>query len=527
MFGKKSIWIVSREYAGIAEAGGVKNVTASLAEGLHNEGFDVSVFIPLYGCTVLDEVTDFTPVGESSVIRSEHREYTVRFARGNFKGVRFVFIMHSGFSEKAAVYTYTEEEERINPRHVQGSGHEDSLLLNVLFQKGVLEYGLFCVKNGGNALPDIIHCQDATAALVPFIARNDDAYRSCYKDTAFAVTIHNAGNGYRHEMPGLSQAASLLNMDETLFNGALIAGHAEPYLLAEKYAALTTVSPWYAKELCDPENEDAGALSKEFAGRGIRITGITNGIEYEKYDPRDTAVSMLPVPFNPAAGDFKGKYACRTELLNRYALERYGNLCSESGLYQYGFIECAENAVFFSYHGRIVHQKGTNILAEAAQIVMERNKDTRFIVTGQGATELEKQQASLALRFPGRYLYLRGYNRPSARLCVAVSDFIVLPSIFEPCGLEDLIAQIYGTLPVAHACGGLQKIEDGKTGFLYQDNSPHVLAELLLDLAEQRRKNPAHFEQLAVQAALSVQIRFSWKKIIKTSYIPFYEGLRP
>lgn len=523
MSAKKRIWIVSREYAGIAEAGGVKNVTASLAEGLYNEGFDVSVFIPLYGCTVLDGVNDFTPVGESSAIRSEDREFTVQFARGIFRNIRFVFIIHSGFSEKKAVYTYTEEEQRINPRHVQGRGHEDSLLLNVLFQKGVLEYGRLYADD---AVPDIIHCQDAAAALVPFIARCDDAYRAFYKNTAFAVTIHNAGNGYRHEMSGLLQAASLLNMDESLFSGALIGGRAEPYLLAEKYAALTTVSPWYAQELCDPKNEDAGALSKEFAERSVRITGITNGIEYEKYDPRNTAVSMLPYPFNPADGDFKGKYECREDFLNRYSSERYGSACPESGLYQYGFISRAENAVFFSYHGRIVHQKGTDILAAAAQIVMERNKNARFIVTGQGASELEKEQAALALRFPGRYLYLRGYNRPLARLCVAVSDFIVLPSIFEPCGLEDLIAQIYGTLPVAHACGGLQKIEDGKTGFLYKDNRPDVLADLLLDLAEQRHKEPAHFERLAVQAARSVQNRFSWKKIIKTSYIPFYEGLR-
>lgn len=520
---KKRIWIVSREYAGIAEAGGVKNVTASLAEGLCKEGFEVSVFIPLYGCTVSDAIGDFISLEAGASIRAEDAEYTVSFARGTFKGVRFIFIVHPAFGEKKAVYTYTEEEERMNPRHVKGRGHEDSLLLNVLFQRGVLEYGRLYDRT---VLPDIIHCQDAAAALVPFIARSDEAYRTLYKETAFAVTIHNAGNGYRHEMPCLSQAASLLNMDESLFSDVLIGGRAEPYLLAEKYAALTTVSPWYAEELCDPENEAAGSLSKEFAGRGVQIIGITNGIEYEKYDPRDTSVSMLPFPFDPSCGDFTGKYECRAELLNRYSSERYGSPCSESGLYQYGFIERAENAVFFSYHGRIVHQKGTDILAEAAQIVMERNKDARFIVTGQGASELEKQQASLALRFPGRYLYLRGYNRSSARLCVAVSDFIVLPSIFEPCGLEDLIAQIYGTLPIAHACGGLQKIEDGKTGFLYQDNSPDVLAELLLDLAEQRRKNPARFEHLAVQAALSVQSRFSWKKIIKTSYIPFYEGLR-
>ena len=513
---EKTIWFVSREYAGIAEAGGVKNVAASLAEGLYQEGCTVCVFMPLYGCTVLNGITDFIISPCSARIKSGGKEYTVYFATGSFHGISFVFTVHSLFTEKMGIYTYTEDEERLNQGHVQGRGHEDSLLLNVLFQKSVLEYGRL-----QSLSPDIIHCQDAPSALVPFFARTEAAYVDTYAKTAFVVTIHNAGNAYRHEIP-YEQAASLLGTNAPLPQDAVIENRVEPYLLAEKYATFTTVSPWYADELRDPANKNAGALACAFAERKTPIAGITNGIEYAKYDPRNTAVSTLPYAFDPASGDLCGKYECRKDFLSRYCFNRFGYPCPQSGLYQYGFIDHAENAVFFSYHGRIVHQKGTDILAAAAKIILEQNDDVRFIVTGQGNGELEKKQAALAAHFPGKYLYLRGYSRPSARLCVAVSDFIVLPSIFEPCGLEDFIAQIYGTIPVAHACGGLQKISDRKTGFLYKNNTADTLAKVLLELTAEKQNNPDFFKDIAVRAACNVQTEYSWKKIIQNQYIPLY-----
>ena len=539
---QKKIWLVSREYAGVAEAGGVKNVTASLAEGLQKEHYDVTVFIPFYGCTFLNELKDFTLIPDLRAdIASEGRTYTIAYAAAHYKGVRLVFIVHSLFTAKLGVYTYTEDEQRIKAEYLPGRGHADSNLLHVLFQKGVLEYG---VKT--SSVPGIIHCQDAAAALVPFIARNDASYAHAYKETRFALTIHNAGNAYRHEIESAQKAASLLNLPERLFEQSLINGRCEPYLLAEPYAALTTVSPWYAQELTDPSEPNSGGLSAVFARRGTRITGITNGISYAKYDPEKTEASMLPYAFDPASGDFAGKYRCRTDFLTRFAADNAsaggthtaGTSCaggfsndackSALPLKQYGFLDVPDDrkAVFFSYHGRIVHQKGTDILAKAARIVLRENGDARFIVTGQGSSELEREHEGLAHDFPGKYLYLRGYDRRAARLCVAVSDFIVLPSVFEPCGLEDFIAQIYGTLPIAHACGGLRKIIDGKTGFLYDENTPQVLAGIMLTSARLMHGNPTFVQTCAAYASRHVQSTYAWDNIIKNEYIPFYENLK-
>ncbi|MGI5172056.1 glycogen/starch synthase [Treponema sp. OMZ 840] len=537
---QKTIWLVSREYAGIAEAGGVKNVVRALAEQLYQNNFNVCVFIPLYGCTAVQKIRDFKIREHAARIKAENREYTLHFAEGLFHHISFVFIIHSLFTEKSGVYTYTEAEERLNHRHMQGKGHEDALLLNVLFQKGVLEYGRLCAAKDikRNSIPDIIHCHDAAAALIPFIARNDALYDNTYNTTRFVLTIHNAGNAYRHEIDK-DRAALFLQLPEHLFDGCVISGCCEPYLLAEPYAELTTVSPWYAKELTDPRDANSGGLSAVFARRNTRITGITNGIEYDTYNPANISVSMLPHTFNPSAGDFTGKYRCRKEFIEYYSNPFHKKNRPE--LKQYGFLlppdtmpipdstmpdtNGLHKTVFFSYHGRMVHQKGTNILADAAKIVLKNCDYVRFIVTGQGNTELEKQQEALADQFPGKYLYLRGYERSAARLCVAVADFIVLPSIFEPCGLEDFIAQLYGTIPIAHACGGLQKIVDGKTGFLYADNTPDTLARILSALAAKKQKNPDFFTALAAKAAQYVQNEYSWKKIISTAYIPLYENV--
>ena len=152
---------------------------------------------------------------------------------------------------------------------------------------------------------------------------------------------------------------------------------------------------------------------------------------------------------------------------------------------QYGYLEALDDkTVIFSYHGRLVHQKGLEVIEKAIPLCIKQNPNIRFVITGQGDVRLEEQQIKLANEFPGKVLYLKGYHRALARLCVAISDFIVLPSFFEPCGLEDFIASIVGTIPLAHKTGGLQKIVDKETGFLYSPNTHEELCKNILSLVD-------------------------------------------
>ena len=145
------------------------------------------------------------------------------------------------------------------------------------------------------------------------------------------------------------------------------------------------------------------------------------------------------------------------------------------------------------------------------------------MITGQGDVRLEEQQIKLANEFSGKVLYLKGYHRALARLCVAISDFIVLPSFFEPCGLEDFIASIVGTIPLAHKTGGLQKIVDKETGFLYSSNTHEELCKNILSLVDFKNNEKSAFISMIKNASNKVHFEYDWNIVIKNCYIPLYE----
>ncbi len=528
----RSVWIATREYAGIAEAGGVKNVACSLAESLARKGVSVTVFIPRYGFVesagMLLFSTDVAVAGET------HR---VCFYSLSARGVRIILVDAHVFAEKRAVYVYTETDEKVIPGAKRGKGHMDVDLVNMLFQRSVLAFAL-----ASETVPEVLHCQDAHTAILPALARNDSAYARLFERTATVVTVHNAGPGYRQAIPGLERAARMTGLPEIALARALFNGNVEPFLLAAEYGALTTVSPWYANELTDPAfDRFSEGISGELRRRRIEVTGITNGIDFHRYDPRDTALSLLPYPYDPIEGEFSGKYRCREEFARWLASDE-----AVPGIVKYGRLSACADSVYFSYHGRIAWQKGLDVLEKAARSTLDTLPGARFVVLGQGDPALEALFVMLSQRYEGRVAYISGYERNLARLAVAISDFIVLPSAFEPCGLEDFIAQIFGTIPVAHAVGGLRKIEDGISGFLYgsadDDNDSLELARLLVDLGkpvselgvragEDRARYGAgcaaveEYRRIISYAATRVRDISNWDAIAEASYIPLYRKI--
>lgn len=513
------IWLVAREYAGLAEAGGVKNVTCSMAEGLARSGSEVTAFLPLYG------FMDVRPSPVLSVgIDVGDTAYPVEYSSLEHNGVRIILVAAPVFSDKRQVYVYTEAEASAIPGASRGSGHLDVDVMNVLFQKAVAR---FAVETGER--PGIVHCHDAHAALLPALARHDPLYSAAFRDAAFFVTIHNAGPGYRQPLGKPAYAARLTGLDAAILDAATLEGEVEPFLLSAPCATLTTVSPWYAGELTDPlYDARTGGFSGELRRRGIFVTGITNGMDRPRYCPRFTERSLLPFAFDPPSGDLAGKYLCRGALVARFSGD------AEPGdIYPVGSARDAEDAVWFCYQGRIVPQKGLAVFADAARILLESEPRARFVTMGQGVPSLEDALYALAEAFPGRFLFLRGYERALARLVVASSDFLVLPSEYEPCGLEDYIGQIYGTLPIARAVGGLNKIRDGETGFLYGGdpipNDPADLAAALTGILRDfargggRRFVGGRFLRMIRNAARSVEVEADWGRIIREEYLPLYE----
>lgn len=534
----KSLWLVAREYAGFAEAGGVKNVVKALAEYAAQDGFAVTVFLPRYGNNT-ERLDTCTGAADIRVADTLHPVRYFELSRG---GIRFVFVDSPLFTEKKDVYTYCTEELEYFRKKLQrpdlkkGEGYVDSDQMNMLFQKAVYCYGL-----QQRTAPDVLHCHDAHTALPPAFIFSRLTGRNLFAHTRALITIHNAGDGYRQSLYSLDHALSITGLPHSVLEYGLSGGMVEPFLAGAPYAELTTVSPWYADQLTHPEQSPySHGFSQILAEKKLLITGITNGIDFTAYDPRNTAVSGLPFAFDIQKEDFDGKYACRS-----FLLEHLRSIYPPFRLYKevqwLGTLSPHESGkeVYAVYHGRFVHQKGVEVLLKTIPLMLQSCPQIRFILMGQGNPALETEAITLTEVFSGQVVYCKGYNRQAARLVTAAADFIILPSLFEPCGLEDLIAQIYGTLPIANAQGGLKKIIHGKTGFLY-DGSPdgkgvdtgvhaQALMEAVLCQTEYflrsgctRLLDIPFFKQMILYAYQALLTEFSWKEVFHNRYRPLY-----
>ena len=520
-----NIWIASMECASLAEAGGVKNVTYSFCKELTYLGKKVTLFIPFYSFTNLKNTIDLNRNHLNNIkINLCGKTETVNFYKARYATVNFkiVFVYHPAFFEKEAVYTYTEHEQALNENHRKGSGHADTLFLDTLFAKSVAEYAKLI---DAEALPDLVHCQDASTAMIPAFIKEASKTEDRLSNIKSVVTIHNAGPAYHHSFFDMAQAEYHTGLSRNILCGALNNCCIEPFLLAQiSGAALTTVSVEYAEELFKSRNlRETDGLSDIFYQRHIKIKGITNGIDYDNYNPNRKEVSELPYVFNPEKCDLKGKYKCREYFINEY-LQNKELKELVYGSFEPGCAEKKEN-IFISYHGRIAGQKGISVLIQAIPLIISHNPKVHFIITGQGELFLESQIKELTERFKGKIIFINCYDKKAARLTTVSGDFIVLPSQFEPCGLEDFIAQIYGTLPIAHKTGGLNKILDDKTGFLYRNNTPAELAARVGEAINIKTDDFPQMMKMIVDAANYVHEKYLWKSVILQEYIPFFEKI--
>lgn len=515
------LWIVSMECAGIAEAGGVKNVSFSLCKEFAALKHKVTLFIPVFKCNTWDLIQDHSTLFETEIPICGKTE-KVTFSKGLCTDGNFdvVFINHKCYAEKEAVYTYTEHEQSLNPENKKGNGHKDAQLKDILFQKAVCAYGKSLNKS---EIPDIIHCQDASTAVLPAFINNE----KCYKKTKCVVTIHNCGPAYHHEFSSIGEAAWYTGLSTELLENSLNKNRCEPFLIAANSGAyLTTVSEDYAQEIVSPFNVDiTDGLSPLFAEKKINITGITNGFDFDRYNPQNTKESLLPFEFNPEKNELDGKYKCRKYFIqNIVNTENYD--CT--GIKKYGILECSSDyskEIYFAYHGRITSQKGINVLTEAIPGILQNFPNVRFVIAGQGDPQLEDELIELTKMYKGKITFMNGYNRVIARLSSAICDFIVLPSFFEPCGLEDFIAQVFGTIPVAHKTGGLNKIIDGETGFLYDHNNTEVLIAKLSEVIMTKQLKPAVITRIMKNGALTVRKDYLWKNVVQKKYLPFFKEI--
>lgn len=513
----RKILILTREYDGLAGAGGVKDFTAQLAAALARKGNrQVTVMLPCYGFMDPEALgfvlSDLSLEVEMNYVGRERRE-SVRFWEAERDGVRIVLVDADRYAEKGGVYTYTGAEAAAAPSHRQGQAHYDYFAMNLLLQKAAIARLVRL-----NERPEIIHCQDGHTALVPALIRENEGYRHYFQQTGCLVTIHNAGVGYHQEVGDLAFAERITGLPSRVILANQLNARFDPFLAASAYSLLNTVSENYARELQESEDDDlTGGLGHKLLTRGVILEGVTNGIEPDHYDPSQPERLGLPAGFSPEQGQWSGKARCRSELVTTLAT---GN---SSGVLQTGNLDSHPSQPLFTFIGRFTAQKGVDKLIGALETLLPLDKKFQMLIMGSGEKETEEALVRLAgtEEYRGRICLLRGYDEQLAMRVYAAGDFFVIPSRYEPCGLTDFIAQLFGNLPVVHHIGGLVKVVDGVTGLAYREHNSAALMGAMLKAMELFRSEPAKLREMREAAVAHIRANYTWEIVVER-YLALY-----
>lgn len=349
--------------------------------------------------------------------------------------------------------------------------------------------------------PEIIHCHDWQTALVPVYLQKNYKPDLFFYDTRTVFTIHNVA--YHGDFP--HSALSEISLDDSLFNSEALEYYSHVNLLKGGIVfadALTTVSRRYAREIQTAEFGVGleGVLQKNAA----RLRGILNGADYDAWNP---ATDPL-IPANYSVENLEGKRECKRALLERMGVNSPVLTRPVLGIVS-----------------RFDRQKGFDLLAESSESLAAL--DVYLVVLGTGAREYEELFERLALKHPGKFLVKVAYDNTLAHLIEAGSDIFLMPSRYEPCGLNQMYSLKYGTVPVVRATGGLEDTIEGfdgtsGTGFKFHDYTGAALLDAISRALEAYRW-PRLWARIMLRG---MRKEFSWSRSA-LEYVDLYRSLVP
>ena len=404
------ILFVSSEVAPFAKTGGLGDVSAALPRQLHGLGHDVRVVVPMYA-RVQGRGHAFTEVVPEMVFSLG--ELTVRAAVFSAplpgSGVPVYFVRCPALYDRANIYDTAGDE------HLRFAALNWAALK--LCQH--LQFG-----------PDIVHCNDWQTSLVPLLLRTLFLWDRLFAGTRTVLTIHNLGHQGTFDA-GLLGACGLGPVADRLHQDQLRDGRFSFLLTGILYAnALTAVSPTYAREIQTPEH--GVGLDGFLRGRADVLRGILNGIDDDEWDPAADPHTAAPY----SADDLDGKERCKADLL------------AGAGL------PYRRDVPLVGVVSRLAWQKGFD-LCEAVLPAMLARRRFQLVVLGTGEARYEEFFRRLAQAFPRQVAYVPAFSEKLAHAIEAGSDMFLMPSRYEPCGLNQMYSLRYGTAPIVHRTGGL------------------------------------------------------------------------
>ena len=481
---KLTVCLLASEAAPLSKTGGLADVSGALTKYLHSAGHDVRLFTPFY----------------KSIDRSRLSVQPLQ-ALQNFEvpvGPHlYVFSVFVAQLPDSAAPVYLLDCPVLYHRPTLYTTDVDEHLRFLAFTRAA-----FMVCQRMNWSPRILHCNDWHTAFAPLFLKTLYDSDPLFKSTRSVLTIHNIGyqgvfSAAAVADVGLGPKSHLLHQDE------LRAGHINPLRHGIMYAdAITTVSPTHAHEICT--DQYGMGLQDSLRARGNAVIGILNGVDYDEWDPRrDRHITQH---FDP--DHLQVKAALKREFVERMKLD------------------ITPDVPLAGLVTRLARQKGIDLMIKALPHVLSR-RPFGLVVLGSGDRPYEQFFEGLQADFPGRVVFRRGYDEGLSHWIEAASDLFIMPSLYEPCGLNQMYSLRYGTVPIVRRTGGLADSvehydrETGTgTGVVFNDFDSDALV-WALNTALDLYAAPEHWQRLVRNG---MRCDFSWQRQ-GGLYVELYERL--
>jgi starch synthase len=457
-------------------------VTTALTRQLDSQGHDARLFLPFYSRIARTDA-HFTPVSFIQNVSLPLAGQTVPFS------------LWTGRIPGADATIYLVDCPQLFHRAGLYTGGNDEALRFAFFTRAVIES---CQRMGWG--PDVFHLNDWHTALLPLYLRTIYSWDELFRHSRSLLTIHNIGyqGVFPHEV---LKAVELAEHSDLLWREDLEAGHFSFLKTGIQYAeALSTVSPTHAAEICTPDyGMGLDALLRE---RADHLVGILNGVDYGDWDP----ATDRHLSHRYSLADLSGKRRTRDDVLARLGL------APEPVAPVLGIVS------------RLVAQKGFELLFDVLPQALAHH-DLRLLALGSGEERYERFFSELARAFPDRVCFYRGYHDELAHLIEAAADVFLMPSLYEPCGLNQMYSLRYGTPPLVRRTGGLaDSVQpwDGAagTGFVFQQFTADGFARALQQ-ALSAFSDPASWRRLVENG---MRQDFSWERQ-GAEYVRLYRRL--
>jgi starch synthase len=465
---------LSAECYPVAKVGGLGDVVGALPKYLCQAGIKASVILPYYDRKFVHEHTFDLVFKSTAKLGAKAFDYTILRERNKTLGFELYLIQIPGLLERPEIYCYPDEIEQF-----------------ISFQLSFLDW-----INKSDKKPDIIHCHDHHTGLIPFLV----SHGIMYKSLASIPTICTIHNGQYQGCLGWDKISYLPAFD--LSKAGLLDWANCINSLATSVKCcwkFTTVSPSYLKEL----SLNSNGLEKLFQMEESKGSGIINGIDTLVWNPEKD-----PMIFKTYS----------MESVDEGKKENKKQLCKEFGL--------SNNKPLIVFIGRLVGEKGADLLPEAIVSCINTYKGKlNFLILGSGDPKTEKELKNLSIKHKKQYGVYIGYDEVLSHRIYAGADFLIMPSRVEPCGLNQLYAMRYGTVPIVHNTGGLRDtVIDLKEAAGYGLSFNELTIESIITVvgrACELYKDSVNMTTIRKKLML---LNFSWDKSAE-EYINLYKSL--